>query len=92
VVLSGCAHAGIVNTVKQAQKIAETEKVHAILGGFHLINAKREIIRQTVCDIQAMKPDFIAPAHCTGFEAMVVFSKEMPEAFILNTAGTRYTF
>jgi 7,8-dihydropterin-6-yl-methyl-4-(beta-D-ribofuranosyl)aminobenzene 5'-phosphate synthase len=92
VVLSGCAHAGIVNTVKQAQKTAETEKVHAILGGFHLINAEPEIVWQTVSDIQAMKPAFIAPAHCTGFEAMVAFSQEMPDAFILNTAGTRYTF
>jgi 7,8-dihydropterin-6-yl-methyl-4-(beta-D-ribofuranosyl)aminobenzene 5'-phosphate synthase len=92
VVLSGCAHAGIVNTVKQAQKVAETEKVHAILGGFHLINANPEIIGQTVSAIRAMKPDFIAPAHCTGFEAMVAFGQEMPEAFHLNTAGTRYTF
>ncbi len=92
VVLSGCAHAGIVNTIKQAQKVAGTEKVHAILGGFHLINAKPEIIQNTVADIKAIGPDFIAPAHCTGFEAIVAFSQAMPEEFILNTAGTQYTF
>jgi 7,8-dihydropterin-6-yl-methyl-4-(beta-D-ribofuranosyl)aminobenzene 5'-phosphate synthase len=92
VVLSGCAHAGIVNTVKQAKTTAETEKVHAILGGFHLINADPEIIRQTVSDIQAMQPDVIVPAHCTGFEATVALWQGMPDAFILNTAGTQYTF
>jgi 7,8-dihydropterin-6-yl-methyl-4-(beta-D-ribofuranosyl)aminobenzene 5'-phosphate synthase len=92
VVLSGCAHAGIVNTVKQAQKIAGTDKVHAILGGCHLANAKPEIIQNTVADIKAMKPDYIAPTHCTGFEAMVAFSKEMPNEFIMNTTGTQYIF
>jgi 7,8-dihydropterin-6-yl-methyl-4-(beta-D-ribofuranosyl)aminobenzene 5'-phosphate synthase len=92
VVLSGCAHAGIVNTVKQAQKVVGVEKVHAVLGGFHLINAKPEIIQNTVADIKATGPDFVAPAHCTGFEAIVAFSRGMPEEFILNTAGTQYTF
>ncbi|MGO9019849.1 MAG: hypothetical protein ACLQVJ_16035 [Syntrophobacteraceae bacterium] len=92
VVLSGCAHAGIVNTVKQAQKSAGTDKIHAILGGFHLTNAKPEIIQSTVADIKAMEPDYVVPAHCTGFEATVAFSREMPNEFIINTAGTQYTF
>ena len=92
VVLSGCAHAGIVNTVKQAQKVAGTDKIHAVMGGFHLINAKPEIIGNTVADIKAMKPDYIVPTHCTGFEAILAFGKEMPAEFILNTAGTKYTF
>jgi len=92
VVLSGCAHAGIVNTVKQAQKVAGTDKVHAIMGGFHLINAKPELIQSTVADIKSTKPDYIVPTHCTGFEAIVAFSREMPNEFVLNTAGTQYTF
>ena len=92
VVISGCAHAGIVNTVRQAQKVAGIDKVHAIMGGFHLLNAKPEKIQSTVADIRAMKPDYIVPAHCTGFETVVSFSKEMPNEFVMNTAGTRYTF
>jgi 7,8-dihydropterin-6-yl-methyl-4-(beta-D-ribofuranosyl)aminobenzene 5'-phosphate synthase len=92
VVLSGCAHAGIVNTVKHAQKIAGTDKVHAVMGGCHLVNAKPEIINNTVADIKAMKPDYMIPTHCTGFEAMVAFSKEMPNEFIMNTAGTQFIF
>jgi 7,8-dihydropterin-6-yl-methyl-4-(beta-D-ribofuranosyl)aminobenzene 5'-phosphate synthase len=92
VVLSGCAHCGIVNTVKHAQKIAGIDKVHAIMGGFHLIVAKPELIQNTVADIKAIKPDHIVGTHCTGFRALVALSKEMPEAFTLNTAGTKYTF
>lgn len=92
VVLSGCAHAGIVNTVKHSQKIAETDQLHAVLGGFHLINAKQEIIDNTVADIKALKPDHVVPTHCTGFEAITTFAREMPEQFTLNTAGTQYTF
>jgi 7,8-dihydropterin-6-yl-methyl-4-(beta-D-ribofuranosyl)aminobenzene 5'-phosphate synthase len=92
VVLSGCAHCGIVNTVKHAQKIADIEKVHAIMGGFHLIVAKPALIQSTVADIKAMKPDHIVGTHCTGFRALVALSREMPEAFTINTAGTKYTF
>ena len=92
VVLSGCAHAGIVNTVKYVQKVSGTEKIHAVMGGFHLINTKAEVIQNTVADIKAMKPDYIIPTHCTGFEAVVAFSREMPNEFILNTAGSQYTF
>jgi 7,8-dihydropterin-6-yl-methyl-4-(beta-D-ribofuranosyl)aminobenzene 5'-phosphate synthase len=92
VVLSGCAHVGIVNTVKHVQKVAGMDKIHAVMGGFHLINAKPEIIQNTVADIKSMKPDYIVPTHCTGFEAILAFGREMPNEFILNTAGTKYTF
>jgi len=92
VVISGCAHAGIVNTVKHARKITSINKVHAIIGGFHLVNSAPDLISKTIADIQAMKPDYVIATHCTGFEAMSAFAKEMPDQFIINTAGTRYTF
>ncbi len=90
VVLSGCAHRGIVNTVKHAQKMTGIEKVHAVIGGFHLTGAKPEIIQKTIGAIKAIRPDYIVPTHCTGFEAISAFAREMPDQFILNTAGTRY--
>ena len=92
VIISGCAHAGIVNTVRHIQSITGIQKVHAILGGFHLINATEEKIGNTIADIQSINPDIIAPVHCTGFEAVTAFRDSMPHAFILNTAGTRYIF
>ena len=90
VVLSGCAHRGIVNTVKHAQKMTGIEKVHAVIGGFHLGGAEPGLIQKTVADIKAIGPDYIVATHCTGFEAMTAFAQAMPDQFILNTAGTKY--
>jgi len=92
VVVSSCAHAGIVNTVKHAQKMAGIEKVYAVIGGFHLSGAKPEVIKRTIADIKAIAPEYIVPMHCTGFEAITAFQREMPDQFIINTAGTRYIF
>jgi 7,8-dihydropterin-6-yl-methyl-4-(beta-D-ribofuranosyl)aminobenzene 5'-phosphate synthase len=92
VVVTSCAHAGVVNTVQHARTITGVEKVHAILGGFHLINAKPEVIEKTVADIKAIKPHYVVPMHCAGFEAAALFAREMPDQFILNTAGARYMF
>ncbi len=90
VVLSSCAHRGIVNTVKHAQKMTGIEKVHAVIGGFHLTGAKPEVIQKTIGDIKSIGPDYIAPTHCTGFAAISAFAQAMPNQFILNTAGTKY--
>jgi 7,8-dihydropterin-6-yl-methyl-4-(beta-D-ribofuranosyl)aminobenzene 5'-phosphate synthase len=92
VVLSGCAHVGIVNTVIRAKEMTGVEHIHAVIGGFHLVNAREETVEATVADIKAMEPDYIIPTHCTGFEAMMRFREEMPGQFLLNTAGTTYTF
>ena len=92
VVVSSCAHAGIINTIRHAQKITGVEHVHAVLGGFHLTGAEPALIEQTVADMKRIHPDYIAPMHCTGFEAITAFARAMPEEFILNTAGTRYDF
>ena len=92
VVLSSCAHVGIVNTVKHAQKVTGIDKVHTVIGGFHLTGAKPEVIQRTIADIKAVSPDYIVPMHCSGFEAISGFSREMPEQFIINVAGTRYIF
>lgn len=90
VILSSCAHSGIVNTVKHAQKVTGIEKVHMVIGGFHLTGAKPEVIQRTIADIKAVTPEYIVPMHCAGFEAISGFSREMPEQFIINVAGTRY--
>jgi len=93
VILSGCAHAGIVNTVQYAQEVTGIDKVHAVMGGFHLSGALFEgIIGRTVEEIKKIDPDHIIPCHCTGRKAIMEFEKIMPDKFILNMAGTRLTF
>jgi len=91
VVVSSCAHRGIVNTVKQAQKMTGMEKVYMVIGGFHLTGTTAERIQKTIADFKAINPEYIVPTHCTGFQAISAFAREMPNQFILNTAGTKYT-
>jgi len=49
------------------------------------------LIQKTIADIKGINPEYIVPTHCTGFEAIAAFAKEIPDQFILNTAGTKYT-
>jgi len=93
VVISGCAHAGIINTVKHAQKVTGTNEIHAVLGGFHLTGPLFEpIIGPTIEEMKKIGPDFVVPMHCTGWKAINQFAQEMPEQFLLNTVGTTYVF
>jgi 7,8-dihydropterin-6-yl-methyl-4-(beta-D-ribofuranosyl)aminobenzene 5'-phosphate synthase len=93
VVISGCAHAGIVNTVKHIQKVTGTSKVHAIMGGFHLTGPMFDpIIEPTINELKKIGPDIVVPMHCTGWKAISQFAKEMPKQFILNSVGTTYSF
>lgn len=92
VILSGCAHIGILNIMKHAIAITGISKIHALIGGFHLVNAQNSLIDRYIEDIKNLAPDYIVPTHCTGFEAVMRFAREMPEQFVLNTAGTSYRF
>ena len=93
VVLTGCAHSGIVNTVSYAREITGIPQILAIMGGFHLSGADfDQVIAPTVAGLKAMQPKHIIPTHCTGRAAIMQVEKEMPEAFLLNMAGTKLTF
>lgn len=93
VVLSGCAHAGIVNTVAHAQKVTGVQEIYAIMGGFHLSGPFHEqFIHPTIEALQAFSPKYIVPAHCTGRNATMAIEQAMPEEFILNMSGTTLRF
>lgn len=93
VVIGGCSHAGIINTVHHAKKVLGQSHVHAVLGGFHLTGPIFEpIISPTIAEMKALKPDIVVPLHCTGWNAINAFSKAMPEQFVLNSVGTTYRF
>ena len=92
-VLSGCSHSGIVNTVEHARKVTGIEKVHAVMGGFHLAGPLFEpIIEATTEAMKKIDPDYIIPCHCTGRKAVMYMEKEMPDRFICNMSGTKLTF
>lgn len=91
-ILTGCGHAGIVNIVRHAQALTGETRVAAIIGGFHLNGPfLAPFIAPTVDALAACQPSLIVPAHCTGFEAVRAISLAMPDAFALNSVGTKYT-
>jgi 7,8-dihydropterin-6-yl-methyl-4-(beta-D-ribofuranosyl)aminobenzene 5'-phosphate synthase len=90
VIISGCAHAGIVNTIRYAQQMSGISNVHAVLGGFHLTGAPFEpIIEQTLDELIMVAPEIIVPMHCTGWKAIQRFSEVFPAAFVLNSVGSK---
>ena len=93
VILSGCAHAGIINTVKYAKEVTGVETIHAVMGGFHLTGADFEpVIGPTVEALKALNPRYVVPTHCTGRKAIMQIEREMPESFLLNMSGTNMVF
>jgi len=98
VILSGCAHAGIVNTVEYAREVTGVHEICAVMGGFHLTGADMDaVIAPTTQALKALDPVYIIPTHfipthCTGRAAVMHIEKEMPDKFLLNMSGTRMTF
>lgn len=90
VVLSGCAHAGIINTTLDIKDTTGIDQVYAVMGGFHLNSVPSDVITKTVDAMKDISPEIVVPMHCTGWDAIHHFSKEMPDQFILNSAGTTY--
>ncbi|MGE5841021.1 MAG: MBL fold metallo-hydrolase [Deltaproteobacteria bacterium] len=92
VVISGCAHSGIVNTLAYSKKISEVDRIHAVLGGFHLSGPQFEpIIDETIQAIKNMDPKVFVPMHCTGWNAVHRLEETFPDAFVINSVGSKIT-
>jgi 7,8-dihydropterin-6-yl-methyl-4-(beta-D-ribofuranosyl)aminobenzene 5'-phosphate synthase len=92
VVITSCGHAGVINSVRHAQKVTGVDKVHAIVGGFHLAPAPDEVVAKTVEAFRAINPDYIIPAHCTGINTIIAIHREMPKKLVMPSTGTRVVF
>ena len=93
IVLSGCAHSGIVNTVQYAREVTGIDRVHAIMGGFHLgIPSAESAVGRTIDALRKIDPRYIVPTHCTGRRSILRIEEAMPDRFVLNMSGTRLTF
>ncbi len=90
VILSGCAHSGIVNTITHAREFFSIDRVYAVIGGFHLARASDDEIERTIAYLQRIEPRLVIPSHCTGFRAISRFAQEMPDEFIEGVVGTTY--
>jgi len=89
VVVAGCAHRGIINTVRWARELAQTEPVRVVVGGTHLIRASEEQTEMTIAELREMGIERLGVSHCTGFRASMRLAQEFRETFFLNNAGTR---
>ena len=70
VVVTGCGHAGVINTVELARTQSGVARVHAVLGGFHLVAASAARLEATAAAFAALAPALIAPCHCTSAPAI----------------------
>jgi 7,8-dihydropterin-6-yl-methyl-4-(beta-D-ribofuranosyl)aminobenzene 5'-phosphate synthase len=93
VVLTGCGHSGIVNILRYVRKLTGEERIHAVIGGFHLSGpAFEKIIAPTCHALGEFAPDHLVPCHCTGWRAIHAIAARFPDAFIQNSVGTRFEF
>ncbi len=90
VILTGCGHAGLINTVRAAVAETGVRQVHALVGGFHLCHAPARRIRATIRDLRAYAPRWVIPSHCSGLEFEAALREAFPRGFALDSVGTEY--
>ena len=92
VVIVGCSHAGLVNTLHHVRQLTGESRVHAVLGGFHLIEASAERVERTAGALAELGPDLIVPCHCTGDRAVESLRRVLGERVRRGSAGSTYAF
>jgi len=92
VIITGCAHRGIINIIHRAQQLTGRQQVYAVVGGIHLHRASEVRIEQTIADLKETGIQKLGVSHCTGFYASCRLYQEFSDIFFLNNAGTSITF
>ncbi len=92
VVLTSCGHRGIVNSVRGAMRVSGINKIHAIVGGFHLMPMPDGYVRDTFAALKELNPDYLIPMHCTGTTFYEMAKQEMPGRVLLSSTGSKFVF
>jgi 7,8-dihydropterin-6-yl-methyl-4-(beta-D-ribofuranosyl)aminobenzene 5'-phosphate synthase len=92
VVLLGCGHAGVINTLEYIQELTNAKLLHALIGGMHLLHTSQERLAFTAEKLQRMGIDYLAPNHCTGLEAVCYFKHRFPQSFQESRVGDIHKF
>lgn len=92
VVCAGCSHAGIVNTLDHVRGLAGGQRIRAVIGGLHLIEASRRRLDRTIGALRLMEPDIIVPCHCTGEKAVAALKDAFGERVSPGAAGMTFRF
>ncbi len=93
VVLTSCSHRGVINTIKQAQAVSGISKVHAVIGGFHIVPPLGDdYIHRVIAALKEINPDYLVLAHCCGERFYDLARAELPDKVIHSAVGTRFVF
>jgi len=92
VVIAGCSHSGIINIVKRALALFPGEKLYAVLGGFHLVEASQQGIASTVDELTGFAPALVAAGHCTGFKAQAALYNSLGDRFVPLHVSAEFIF
>jgi 7,8-dihydropterin-6-yl-methyl-4-(beta-D-ribofuranosyl)aminobenzene 5'-phosphate synthase len=92
VVISSCSHRGIVNATKQAQLVSGVNKVHAVIGGFHLGPAPMDYTKHIVSELMELGPDVVVPMHCSGQNFVEAMQAIAPDRLLVASAGAQLNF
>ena len=93
VVIASCSHRGVINSVRRAQAVSGIEKVHAVLGGFHVVRPRTEDeARRTVAEFALIDPTYIVPMHCTGEVFIAEALRVMPQKVVRSYVGSKFIF
>ena len=92
VVLLGCAHAGVVNTMLQIERLTQGKHFHAVIGGMHLLNASPARLNATIQALRRWNVSQLVPMHCTGMLATTRLWAEFPNRCAAGGVGTQLVF
>ncbi|MFZ5569665.1 MAG: MBL fold metallo-hydrolase [Thermodesulfobacteriota bacterium] len=92
IVVVGCCHAGLVNTLHHIQSLTNGAAIRAVIGGFHLLNADNRRLAGTIAALQSVKPEKIVPCHCTGEKAVIKIQTALGERVAVGAAGMVFEF
>jgi len=93
VVLTSCSHRGVINAVRQAQAASGIDKVHAVLGGFHIVPPLGDdYIHSTIAEFREIDPDHVIVGHCTGDRFYDLARGALGDKVIHSAVGTRFVF
>jgi 7,8-dihydropterin-6-yl-methyl-4-(beta-D-ribofuranosyl)aminobenzene 5'-phosphate synthase len=93
VVLTSCSHRGVINTIRQAQAASGISKVHAVIGGFHIVPPLGDdYIHQVIAAFKEIGPDYLVPGHCCGERFYDIARGELPDKVIHSSVGTKFVF
>jgi len=92
VVVTSCSHRGIVGICRHAARVTGVEKIHAVIGGFHLSGLDDARVTRVVDAFRSLGADWIVPQHCTGLEAIIALATRLPEEVVFASTGTTFVF